>query len=131
MVTPIASAYELDYQVCGREGGDETRQTLLLRLFGDLNDEKLDRNEIMWLTEYCVEMIQKRDYQKAVDEDLEARDLSDYQMSGLADNHVKFMLESLLDNIKSNEMSHEDVTKLTMTVIESSKGIDDESYLDK
>lgn len=137
VLTPVPSAYELEAIRLVEAKEDEMirqeemklAETLLQRLLADLNDKKLERDEIVKLTEYCVEVVQRKDYQKAVENDVETKDLNEYQVSGIADKLVKFTLEHLLDDIKSGGVSHEDLTKLTVSVVGNKKYTDD--YPDK
>ncbi|CAG2232205.1 unnamed protein product [Mytilus edulis] len=137
-VTPVPSIYKMENIKLEEAKEAERRrqedmkmaESLLLRLLDDLSQDKLQKDDIVQLTTYCMEMVEKRDYEIAVLQDLDVNDLNEYQVSGLADNLVKFTLERLLDDLKRGQLSKEDLTKLTLSII-GSDSVDMEESMDK
>ncbi|XP_076114362.1 uncharacterized protein LOC143082531 isoform X1 [Mytilus galloprovincialis] len=137
-VTPVPSIYKMEHIKLEEAKEAERRrqedmkmaESLLLRLLDDLSQDKLKKDDIVQLTTYCMEMVEKRDYEIAILQDLDVIDLNEYQVSGLADNLVKFTLERLLDDLKRGHLSKEDLTKLTLSII-GSDSVDMEEFMDK
>ncbi|KAJ8316573.1 hypothetical protein KUTeg_005872 [Tegillarca granosa] len=94
-------------------------ENLLIGLLDDLNNGRLSHEHLIKLSAYCVEIL--GDFDRAKTGEKSAANDSD-----AADELVKFTIGRILDDIKSGTISSEDLTDLTLSIINASKRSEDE-----
>lgn len=126
-LTPGPSPYNIP-SVAKEDANDETEvkivENLLNRLLDDLNSGRLSHEHLIRLSTYCVEIL--GDFDRVKNEGVKGSDSSATDDSDAADDLVKFTICRILDDIKSGTISSEDLTDLTLSIINASKRSEDD-----
>ncbi|OWF43217.1 hypothetical protein KP79_PYT18831 [Mizuhopecten yessoensis] len=101
-------------------GGDETAdqvivEKILNRLLTDLNDKKLSQDDLVKLTSYSLQILSSRQSFSPEDDDLSELETGEVYETAVADDLVHFTISKIVDEVKSGQVSREELTGLALS----------------
>ncbi|XP_069133812.1 uncharacterized protein [Argopecten irradians] len=113
VLTPVASTNVITPSLGGNEDSDhEIVAKILNRLLVDLNDKKLSKEDLVKLTSYSLQILSSTDQPS---DELAELETGEVYESAVADDLVHFTISKIVDEVKSGQVSSEDLTGLALS----------------
>ncbi|XP_033752361.1 uncharacterized protein LOC117336092 isoform X2 [Pecten maximus] len=115
VLTPVPSTNLISPSLGGNEDSDHVIVAKILnRLLVDLNDKKLSKEELVKLTSYSLQILSSTD-QSSPNDDLAELETGELYESAVADDLVHFTISKIADEVKSGQVSSEELTGLALS----------------
>ncbi|XP_060070787.1 uncharacterized protein LOC132550712 [Ylistrum balloti] len=118
VLTPVPSV-NMTPSVGGEESSEHAIvEKILNRLLVDLNDKKFSKEDLVKLTSYSLQLLSSTDNSSSNDNDLSELETGEVYETAVANDLVRFTLSKIVDEVKSGQVSSEEMTGLALSAWE-------------